>query len=167
MKEVCNAELKRRFDQVEFLTRDPFGMSRNLCLELQFGECTDLNLSSRDISSSHMSEFSSAVASGALASLEELDLNDNQICEEGMKLFFTAVSSGALASLTFLRLDENQIGDTGMIAFADAIKPTGESPMGALANLTTLWLYSNQIGDEGMQAFSSAISSGTPWGFRQ
>ena len=121
MKEVCNAELKRRFDQVEFLTRDPFGMSRNLCLELQFGECTDLNLSSRDISSSHMSEFSSAVASGALASLEELDLNDNQICEEGMKLFFTAVSSGALASLTFLRLDENQIGDTGMIAFADAI----------------------------------------------
>jgi hypothetical protein len=101
-----------------------------------------------------MKAFSTALSSGALGSLQELYLDCNQIGDEGMKAFSSALSSGALASLTKLDLDQNKIGDEGMKAFSTALSS------GALASLKELSLSGNKIGDDGMKAFSTALPSG-------
>ena len=171
MRRICNAQITTQSRKVAFLREKPFELGRKTCLELQFGKSKlmpwyqrclrfdTLDISFKQIEDEGMKVFSSALRSGALASLEILYLGSNQIGDEGMKVFSTALSSGALQRLTYLNLYQNQIGDTGMIAFADAIKPTDEFPMGALGILTLVYLNNNTIGDEGMQAFSSAIAS--------
>jgi hypothetical protein len=64
-------------------------------------------LGSNQIGDEGMEAFSTAISSGALASLEVLYFYDNQIGDEGMKAFSTAISSGALASLQELYLHKN------------------------------------------------------------
>jgi hypothetical protein len=59
-----------------------------------------------------MKAFSSALSSGALASLQTLSFGDaylggNNIGDEGMKAFSSALSSGSLASLQSLFLYNN------------------------------------------------------------
>ena len=95
-----------------------------------------------------MKVFSTALSSGALASLEKLYVSENQIGDEGIKAFSSALSSGSLGSLTHLDLDNNRIGDAGMIAFANAIKPTDEIPMGSLASLKTLYVDDGPMGTD-------------------
>jgi Leucine-rich repeat (LRR) protein len=91
--------------------------------------------------------------------LQELWLDENSIGDEGMKAFSSALSSGALASLQKLYLHHNQIGDAGMIAFAEALKPTDESPMGALASLEKLYLVNNPASDSAKNAVKAVASS--------
>jgi hypothetical protein len=72
----------------------------------------ELNLGGNQIGGGDgMKAFSSALSSGALASLQRLFLSRNLIGDEGMKAFSSALSSGALASLIYLGLGSNRIGD--------------------------------------------------------
>ena len=47
---------------------------------------------------------------GALRNLEMLWLKGNQIGDDGMKAFSTAIASGALASLMTLYVDDGRLG---------------------------------------------------------
>jgi len=58
-----------------------------------------------------MQAFSTALASGALASVTTLRLYNNQIGDVGMRAFSTALAGGALASVTTFTLHLNQISD--------------------------------------------------------
>ena len=115
----------------------------------------DLDLDYSHIGDVGMQAFSSALASGALASLEMLRLRGNQIGDAGMQAFSSAIAGGALADLTHLDLSYNQIGDVGMQAFSSAI-----AEHGALADLTDLELAYNHIGDAGIEALSDALATG-------
>ena len=166
MRRICNAQITTQSRKVAFLREKPFELGRKTCLELQFGKSKlmpwyqrclrfdTLDISFKQIEDEGMKVFSSALRSGALASLEILYLGSNQIGDEGMKAFSTALSSGALASLQDLDLSVNQIGHEGMKAFSAALCS------GSLASLEHLELQKNRIGDEGTKAFSSALSSG-------
>ena len=68
-----------------------------------------------------MSSLSEALASGALASLEELHLQENEIGDAGCTALAEACGRGALANLSELCLYGNQIGHMGRTALAEAL----------------------------------------------
>ena len=130
--------------------KDPMGKWR---LKNVYNPYT-VQIRNRGIKNADMKHFSTAIASGALASCTTLDLSMNQIGDAGMQVFSTAIAGGALASCDELYLHSNQIGDVGMQAFSTALAG------GALADLYILTLGGNQIGDQGMIAFSGALATG-------
>jgi hypothetical protein len=106
-----------------------------------------------------MEQLCSAIAAGALPSIQELHLDCNNFGDAGANALAGVIANRSLKLLEVLALSGNDIGDAGVIALADAIKPT-VNPSGALAKLDMLFLQDNRIGDEGFKALASTIVGG-------
>ena len=64
-----------------------------------------LLLSHNQIGDEGIKAFSTALASGALGSIETLSLASNQFGDEGMKSLASAIASGAMGKLGYLVID--------------------------------------------------------------
>jgi len=120
----------------------------------QVESATTLDWSSQRIDDADCDVISYLIASGAMASLQELWLNSNQICDAGVKSLAESCAGGAMARLEILDLSRNQIGDAGLEALAKACAG------GAMTNLTNLRLSRNQIGDAGLASLAGACANG-------
>ena len=82
MKELCYAELKRRLDQVKFLTQGPFRIGRMQTLLVLFGiagsDRTELGLGYRHIGDEGMKTLSSALSSGGGPGIPQCTITPDQ-----------------------------------------------------------------------------------------
>lgn len=118
----------------------------------QLATTTVLDLSSRGLTDDECDVLAQLIASGALASLQELHLDDNHFGPAGARAIGRAIGRAPLPSLRVLDLCDNPIGDVGICALARAIG------RGSLPSLRALHLYGTQMRGRGLAALAASLS---------
>ena len=102
----------------------------------------------------HVNILASALASGAMADVQEMTLMSSQLRDQGFGALASALGQGALPSLESLNVSFNWISDEGLQSFVRAAAAPG-----ALQRLTRLSINHNPFGEGGLRALATALSS--------
>ena len=94
-----------------------------------------------DVTQEQFHSFVHAVASGALANLEQIYLEDNQIGDVGMSSLSEALAKGSMADLEVLGFDKNQIGDLENSLGQGTLMVKRRKTIDQVRDVMEVWVY--------------------------